>query len=154
MCEGDEFTIGLDSIPSGFQVIWWDGTNTLSKNITQSGTYSISLSDSLCYSVSDSILLEFEDCSFYLFMPNVFSPNGDGVNDIFIPVQSGEIEDYVMRIFDRWGELLFETRDINTGWDGTLSGNKVNPGVYVWSIGYNTPENIREVKSGSLTLLK
>lgn len=154
LCEGETQTISLDSIPLGYTLLWSDGTSNSSLTVEQGGIYFVSATDSTCYSISDSISVTLEDCTFYIYMPNAFSPNGDGINDIYIPIQNGEIEDYVMRIFDRWGELLFETRDIEIGWDGTLKGNDLNPGVYVWSIGYNTPDKVRLVKKGSLTLLR
>jgi gliding motility-associated-like protein len=71
--------------------------------------------------------------SFYI--PNTFTPNGNGMNDHFFPKGTQfENTDNIMYIFDRWGEMIFETNDLNTGWDGTYKGNKVQVGVYVWRI--------------------
>jgi gliding motility-associated-like protein len=69
------------------------------------------------------------------FIPNTFTPNGNGLNDIFMPAILGA-EDYHFMIFDRWGELIFETHDVNVGWDGRYKGNKCQEDVYVWRITY------------------
>lgn len=88
-----------------------------------------------------------------LFIPNAFSPNGDGVNDVFYIYGSG-IKEINFRIFDRWGELVFETSELNIGWDGTFKGKMVNQGVYVYEavVITNTLEQ-RKLK-GSITLFR
>jgi gliding motility-associated-like protein len=74
-----------------------------------------------------------------VFMPNTFSPNNDGVNDVFYPRGKGINRAKTMRIFNRWGEVVFEARDFpindpNFGWNGTYKGNKPQPGVYVYQV--------------------
>lgn len=72
-----------------------------------------------------------------LYIPNSFTPNGDGLNDIFTPVGIGvDISKYSMQIFDRWGKLLFETNDLSYGWNGrdNNTGLVVPPGVYIYQI--------------------
>ena len=56
-----------------------------------------------------------------LYIPNTFSPNGDGINDVFLPQGDGIIK-YEMRIYDRWGNMIFYSDDINKGWDGRANG--------------------------------
>ncbi len=68
------------------------------------------------------------------YLPNAFSPNGDGLNDVFRPQPVGiEKTDY-FRIFNRYGELLYETKEYRRGWDGTFRGKKQDQGTYVWMI--------------------
>ncbi len=74
-----------------------------------------------------------------VFIPNTFSPNGDGANDIFYPRGSGLFKIATLRIFSRWGQVVFERKsfnanDPNAGWDGTFNGARLNPDVYVYSI--------------------
>lgn len=78
----------------------------------------------------DSIKINFENCE-DIFIPNAFSPNGDGANDEFI-VLGNNIVDFNLKIYNRWGQLLFETSQIEVGWDGKYNGKDVNSGVYVW----------------------
>jgi gliding motility-associated-like protein len=68
-----------------------------------------------------------------VYAPNAMTPNGDGKNDVFY-VQGTGIKDFKLYIFDRWGELLFETDDMTIGWDATYKGLSVKPDVYVWRV--------------------
>ena len=72
------------------------------------------------------------------FIPNAFTPNEDGENDVFIPISQfpGTLEGYKFEIFSRWGELMFETDDMEQGWDGYYQGKLMHAGVYVWNITY------------------
>jgi gliding motility-associated-like protein len=70
-----------------------------------------------------------------LYVPNSFTPNGDGKNELFyIKGNSIDTENFLLRIYNRWGELLFETNDINQGWDGTHNGKPVQTGTYIWDV--------------------
>jgi len=69
------------------------------------------------------------------FIPNAFSPNGDGENDVFLPV-SPNYNGYMFEVYSRWGEPLFKTKVKTVGWDGTHNGIVVGAGVYVWQITY------------------
>ncbi|MCA6365133.1 MAG: PKD domain-containing protein [Bacteroidetes bacterium] len=69
------------------------------------------------------------------YIPNTFTPNGDGLNDVFMPAIMGA-EDYRFLIFDRWGELIFDTQDADQGWDGRYKGDKCQQDVYVWKVEY------------------
>jgi len=63
---------------------------------------------------------------FTIHIPNSFSPNGDGINDVFKPIGIRiDVENYLMQIFDRWGKKIFETTDLNKGWDGSVNGKSI-----------------------------
>lgn len=83
-------------------------------------------------------------------IPNVFTPNGDGVNDVFFITSSG-LTDFNLFIVNRWGELVFETNDPNQAWDGTVNGNKCSDGVYFYSL--KAKQNTTDVvKHGHITI--
>ena len=87
---------------------------------------------------TSSQLLRVEPFASY-FLPNAFTPNGDGDNEVFVGVSySRLISDFEMRIFNRWGEIVFETRDIDEGWDGRnrRNGGDAPPGVYLYVVDY------------------
>ncbi|HXD93364.1 MAG TPA: PKD domain-containing protein, partial [Bacteroidia bacterium] len=94
---------------------------------------------------------------FALFVPNSFSPNGDGKNEIFKAEGEG-ITDFKMYIFDRWGNNIFTTTDINVGWDGRMhnktSGDALQMDVYVWKIDLKNLSHQGKTYTGTVTLLK
>lgn len=94
------------------------------------------------FGCTDSIVLPFiiDDVT-TVYIPEAFSPNGDGINETFSPVMTGVTnDDFLFQIFNRWGELIFESKDAeNTGWDGSYRNELVKPGVYSYIIQYKTP---------------
>ncbi len=71
-----------------------------------------------------------------LKMPNAFTPNGDGHNDVFRAPASLQIEIITLSVFDRWGTRIFSTSSNDHGWDGTVNGQLQPPGTYVWKMEY------------------
>jgi len=100
------------------------------------GTYDVSLLVSNQYGCLDSITLTvIIDGIFTFYVPNAFTPDGDGRNDIFYPMGEGvDPERFEFFIFNRWGETIFHSSSLSTGWDGTYKGMKVQNDVYVWKV--------------------
>jgi gliding motility-associated-like protein len=106
------------------------------------GEKGFSQSNTTCISVTPEIL-----------MPNAFTPNGDGKNDIIKPVLTFIPEKYVYQVFDRWGSRIFETTDPETGWDGSIQGKgKASEGVYLYYILLTTTKGIEVEQKGEITL--
>ena len=91
-----------------------------------------------------------------IHMPNAFTPNNDGYNDSFGPVNifTDQSADYLFVIYNRWGEKVFETSEINNSWDGQYKNQPSPLGVYVYLIHYISPEGLKFEKKGTVTLLK
>jgi gliding motility-associated-like protein len=94
-----------------------------------------------------------------IFVPNTFSPNGDGRNDRFYPQGLGVAGIKHMRIFNRWGELVFEktnfsSNDPSQGWDGTYKGKILSPDVFVYMIDVLCSNNQFQELKGNVTLLR
>ena len=91
-----------------------------------------------------------------LTVPNGFTPNGDGLNDIFLPVVSNadQIKFYRFEVYNRWGQLVFESSKPGEGWDGKFNGKLAQFGVYSWSVRFEVPENDPVNASGHVTLIK
>jgi gliding motility-associated-like protein len=68
------------------------------------------------------------------YIPNAFSPNGDGLNDVLKAIPAGISSTSYFTIFNRWGQPIFSTADLSVGWDGTYKGKKQPAGTYVWMI--------------------
>lgn len=89
------------------------------------------------------------------FIPNAFSPNHNGRNDIFKPMGKYFKPDrYLFQIYNRWGELIFETTDPEQGWDGTFKGVESPVGVYIWVVTVYDMFNDKEYYKGSVLLLR
>ncbi len=124
--------------------------------ITESSWISVAVTDTnQCMSL-DSILITLDDCDGTVYVPNVFSPNNDGANDRF-QVFGSCIRLNYLRIFNRWGEKVWEGTDIDQSWDGFYKGNLQLPDVFVYYLSYSPLSGHRgvgkEVK-GSITLMR
>jgi gliding motility-associated-like protein len=88
-----------------------------------------------------------------IFIPNAFSPNGDGVNDVY-RVFGFCFSDFELQIFNRWGSLVFQTTEVDQVWDGSYKGVSLQPDIFVYKITYNeSPESV-QYKTGSIMLLR
>jgi gliding motility-associated-like protein len=113
---------------------WQDGTHNAGFTVTGPGSYWVRVEVESC-TKSDSIQITTCPKNLYFYMPTAFSPNGDGLNDVFRPV-GNEIVEFLMLVYDRWGQLVFETQDFEKGWDGTFKGALCEPGVYSYILTY------------------
>ena len=164
--EGDPFTdteiIFTDHSfgASGWQYNFGDGTGSLlaapTHEYTEGGQFLIVQTvvnaagcmdhDSLLISITERDILPPK-------LPNAFSPNGDGVNDVFY-VRGGPFETMHLKIYNGWGELIFETEDPLFGWDGTHDGTPEINGVYVYSVVATTTDGKGHDRSGKVTLMR
>ncbi len=87
-----------------------------------------------------------------LEVPNVFTPNGDGVNDVF-HTRNVNITSYSLNIFNRWGESVFKTDDVSKGWDGTINGKEVPDGTYLFLLEAKGADDVIYNKTGHVTLV-
>jgi len=90
-----------------------------------------------------------------VFFPNAFSPNGDGVNDIFQSI-GYNITTYNLKIYNRWGEMLYETNtyDSSSGWDGTFEGEEQEMSTYIWQVNVGFIDGQEYIDTGNFTLVR
>ncbi len=119
---------------------WSTGATTSYIEVREPGTYSVTAYND-CGSSTDEITISVRECDSKPEMPNAFSPNGDGKNDRFRPIVRGPMYDYELRIFNRWGELVYMSRDMYEGWDGNYKGQPVDVGTFVWWLTYKKTNN-------------
>lgn len=134
ICENTPFTLFADV--TGKSLRWQDGSNGNSLQVRTPGQYILSVLEGPC-AASDTVSIAFRRCSaFKAYLPNAFSPNGDGINDTFRPLMpSGtEVQEYIFRVFDRWGNQLFGTTEAEDAWDGSFRGSTLPIGVYVYYV--------------------
>jgi gliding motility-associated-like protein len=146
-CNGN--TITLDAFVPEASYLWSNNSTSSEINVSESGIYFVTVALATC-SASDTIEVIFESCNVLVEMPNVFTPNGDGINETFIPKSFEGVKSARILIFNRWGKLVFETDNVPLGWNG---GNQPD-GVYFYVLNYADDQgNTTELK-GTVTLIK
>ena len=118
----------------------------------QTTTYTITVSDSnQCEATASTTV--FVNDSIKIYIPNIFSPNADGINDVFL-VYANAVKDIYVTVFNRWGEKVFESKDITVGWDGNYKGKLAPEGVYVYYVQFTFLNFTQDKKKGSITLVR
>lgn len=130
----DEQYVRLDAGNPGSRFDWSTGESSQVILAGAYGWYVVEVLNQFDCAARDSAQV-IEYCPSAIFIPNTFTPNGDGTNDIFIPVGKN-IATMHLWVFDRWGNLLFESDDPTMGWDGTYGGRIVENDMYVWRLAY------------------
>jgi len=139
---------------------WSTGTTGASIHVVEPGEYTVTIMTD-CFAIEDTAMVDWSsDCQpvTQFFIPNVFSPNGDGVNDVF-SIQFNEdakIISVMGDIFDRWGNNVYSSDDLHFTWDGTFHGTTMNPAVFVYrfTLVYSNGVNeVTEKLTGDVTLI-
>lgn len=108
-----------------------------------------------CKATDKLYIRVIEDCAGKIvYVPNTFTPNGDGQNDVLKVFGPGVASVKLLRVFNRWGQLVFETTNPNISWDGTFNGAELNPGVYMYYMDVECINGERTIKKGDVTLLR
>lgn len=150
ICKGTDVTL---RVAGGESYLWSNGATSDSITVKppSSTFYTVAVTDEYGRKYYGSINVKVTDCNLYL--PNAFSPNGDGVLDNFKPAFK-DVKSYHLMIFSRNGDLVFETKDSNQAWDGSFKGNTAPVGAYIYIIKYvNSFDEHSEVK-GFVTLIR
>ena len=155
LCEQDSNLLVSLPYNENYFYRWSTGADSSSISVNDSGTYTVTYG-SYCDSISESFTIEKRPCSCELFIPNAFTPNGDGLNDEFVIVSPCEELEYELLIFNRWGTLVYEQSAGTPSWDGYYNG-ELTSGVYVYKINYRGRSMAGAVEgkeSGTLTLIR
>jgi gliding motility-associated-like protein len=152
----------LTALPAGYSYVWspQTGLSNPYSQITQASPeqttqYTVSVTDGICVksaSVKVNVLEVVCDRT-YVYIPNAFSPNGDLENDVLY-VRSAIATKILFRIFDRWGEMVFETTDQNIGWDGTFRDKLLKPDTYDYYLEATCVQGEQKIIKGNITLIR
>ena len=151
LCQGG--TLALDATTLNATYLWQDNSTNPTFNVNQQGTYWVQVTVNNCNS-SDTISINLKDCHCSLYIPNSFTPNSDNKNDHFSPIFDCDITEYNFTIFNRWGELLFETTNPTNSWNGTFKGKICQTGIFIYLLKYKDNKNTHQKKYGHVNLLK
>jgi len=105
-----------------------------------------------CTDTVNHFIKVLDNC--YVAVPTAFTPNGDGLNDYLYPLNAYKATDLLFKIFNRGGQLVFETKDWTVKWDGTIRGTKQASGVYVWMLNYTDPDGKKISLKGTTLLIR
>jgi gliding motility-associated-like protein len=120
-------------------------------NPEETTTYTFVVTDpATACSASDSVVVTVIR-TFDIWVPSAFSPNKDGANDNFF-VRGNNVKDFTLKIFDRWGTLMFQTSNLNDGWNGEYQGRIVNSGVFVYTVEYTLKDSTQGTLKGNVTV--
>jgi gliding motility-associated-like protein len=151
-CEQDFVLLQL--ITNGNSFLWSTGSTDNTVTLTKSGKYSATAFIGDCKRTAHYTV---ESCPCLVYIPNTFSPNDDGINELLKPVIScfETLKEFKMHVYNRWGNIIFMTSDSSVGWNGkNYRGEDCPEGVYQCVIEYITFQNEHFIKNSSVILLR
>ncbi|HQV79159.1 MAG TPA: gliding motility-associated C-terminal domain-containing protein [Chitinophagales bacterium] len=153
-CQNESFILATGNI----KTVWSNGEVGAHINVTTAGTYIATITEK-CATLSDTITLTTTDCSGDIWLPNAFSPNGDGVNDVYMVRANTTVTIESFMIYNRWGNRVFEANnsvpnDATKGWDGTFKGEQAQAEVYGYHVVARFKDGSKKILKGNVTLLK
>jgi len=151
-CIGD--TVLLNAFTDAVSTYQWqDGSSNSFFKAIQSGLYSVNISNS-CATVQSTKKIDFEKCNPEIFVPTAFTPNGDGLNDVFRVRYFQAPISFSIKVFNRFGQIIFATTNPSQSWDGTLHNFPQPSGTYVWVMDYTDHDNVKHTNKGTLVLIR
>jgi gliding motility-associated-like protein len=155
ICEGQSNLINIPASALSYQ--WVTGQTTNAISISRAGDYAFSFIDIGGCLQRDTVYVTAVLPEALVFIPNTFTPNGDGVNELF-KVIGQEIEEFEIRIFNRWGEVIFHSTDLYEGWNGSVNNDAahyVPDGTYLFHVNIKgTCQAERQDYHGHITVLR
>jgi len=160
---GEESVLSI-SVDGDFNFISWSPGESLDDSTalnpiaspTETTTYTVIIeTDNACFTTGQITVtvLDLPCDDAFIFIPNAFTPNGDGMNDVF-RVRSVNIDRLTFVVYNRWGQEVFRTGDISFGWDGTFKGKEMPPDVYAWYVEADCIGGERFMQKGNVTLIR
>lgn len=152
MTDGHAITFSLPYSASKVKYRWQDGSADSFFVVRSAGLYWVKVEDS-CSVISDTVNV-LTSCALPIYVPNAFTPNGDGLNDL---VKIADMKGQTLErfsIYNRYGEEVFTCRDLARGWDGTWKGQNQPLGVYVYFIRYKDLRGASHTTKGTLVLIR
>lgn len=155
-------TVELSAEPSGYSYTWIPSDAVENPNaqetdavVYENTVFTVLVSDGICTKTSSVSVTVFPYvCDEpFIYVPNAFTPNGDGKNDVLF-VRSRIVQEVVFRVYDRWGEKVFETNSMQNGWDGTFRGKDMKPDVYDYYLEGQCIDNQEFLIKGNITLIR
>lgn len=156
-CIGEPIQVKLKgNVPEGADIIWSNGSAEETIIVKDTGITWVTVTEPPCIG-SDSVLISYEKCDCQALLPNAFSPNGDGLNDVFTPLFESDciVGNYAFSVYSRWGQRIFVSFSPGHGWDGTFEGKPVDAGNYMFDLVYKAgTKAVAKYSKGDITLIR
>lgn len=152
ICSYEKLNIGTGQVYADY--LWSTGSDQSHINIDNAGVYSLTVTDKNGCTATESITVFPKNCNQGVFVPNAFTPNSDGKNDVFRPLVFGNVKSYSFTVYNRFGQKIFETNKVSVGWDGTLNGIAQQADVFVWTCQYQLQGSAVASKKGTVVLIR
>jgi gliding motility-associated-like protein len=150
VCPGE--VLDIDAGAGYDSYAWSTGSNSQTIQVNAAGDYAVTVTFHGC--ILEDVMNIGDDCPGRIFIPNVFSPNGDGLNDSF-QVTYINLETLTVKIYDRWGKFLYTSNDKDFKWNGRYNDNPLPEGTYYWTINFKYSDNENpEEKRGTVMILR
>ncbi|HRH58836.1 MAG TPA: gliding motility-associated C-terminal domain-containing protein, partial [Chitinophagales bacterium] len=161
-CPHSTITLGASPSPD-LSYLWIRSLGLSENNIAQpttdtSGTFVLMVTNTKnhCRSAFDTVVISPKNCNCVFYVPTAFTPNNDGINDVLNPFKDcDDYTDLTFSVFNRWGELVFKSNDINSGWNGIYKDESQQVDSYIWTLEYfDVLYNTKRFEKGIVTMLK
>ena len=146
-------SIIISSLNTYKTYLWSDNSANQAVTIANAGKYWLQVTDQNNCVGKDTIQINQKDCQLGFYIPTAFTPNSDGKNDIYKPLIFGNVSQYTFTIYNRYGQIVFQTNDLQKGWDGTFSGTRQNGNAYIWTCTYQM-NGMNKSEKGTLMLIR
>jgi gliding motility-associated-like protein len=152
LCRGGTLNI-VPNIRHGLHFLWSDGVTSAERTIDRTGNYELSVSNSCGSATSRITISDAGICE--LIFPNVFTPNHDGRNDVFKSNNVWGLDKFTLIIYNRWGQVIFQTRNPGEGWNGKVNSHEAQNGTYLWKASYiDVITGKNRIASGTVMLIR
>lgn len=152
ICSYGSLTLSADKPYKSY--LWSTNATSPSLSISKAGLYWLQVKDAYDCIGKDTILISPKDCMNGLYVPTAFTPNGDGKNDLFRPMLFGNVKNYRFTVYNRWGQIVFQTTELNKGWNGINASLPQDHNVFVWSCTYQLEGETLKVEKGTVLLVR
>jgi gliding motility-associated-like protein len=152
ICDDETIKLNVEAAPIS-NYLWSTGSTEDKIVVSKPGVYSVTGTNA-CGTFRDSVKIEMQDCTCKTFIPNAFSPNDDGLNDVFKVSTICTSSDFSISIYNRMGQRVFQSTSQDKGWDGTYNDQPCDVSTYFYYLKFTGPRGDAFVKKGDLILLR
>ena len=147
-------SIILNALPGYKSYVWSTNSGASSITITRPGEYWLDVTDNNGCPGKDTVVVLSKDCMKGFYIPSAFTPNGDGKNDFFKPLLFGPLKQYRFSVYNRWGQLVFNSGTEGKAWDGLVNGQKHSSDTFVWVCTYQFEGDSVITEKGTVVLIR